>query len=148
MIVARVVGVLVVLSSVGLAEDVFRESFDGPAREGPLVRTWGDEPTAVAANAVVPGAGTDGTAAACLRLEFPDEVQHNLSYWTYHLPQRVPLVPKLESISFRVKTNLPVSIKIAIWPYTTKNKRNDSQRLELRKYCPRCRTHRLHREIK
>ncbi len=33
--------------------------------------------------------------------------------------------------------------------YTTvKNKKNDSQRLELKKYCPRCRTHRVHREIK
>ena len=33
--------------------------------------------------------------------------------------------------------------------YTTeKNKRNDTQRLELKKYCPRCRTLRLHREVK
>ncbi|MFC2002527.1 50S ribosomal protein L33 [Chloroflexota bacterium] len=31
---------------------------------------------------------------------------------------------------------------------TTKNRRNDSQRLELKKYCPRCRTHRLHKEVK
>ncbi|MCJ7828495.1 MAG: 50S ribosomal protein L33 [Dehalococcoidia bacterium] len=33
--------------------------------------------------------------------------------------------------------------------YTTgKNKKNDPQRLELKKYCPRCRTHTLHRETK
>ncbi|MBN1137994.1 MAG: 50S ribosomal protein L33 [Anaerolineae bacterium] len=33
--------------------------------------------------------------------------------------------------------------------YTTyKNRRNDQNRLELNKYCPRCRTHRLHRETK
>jgi len=33
--------------------------------------------------------------------------------------------------------------------YTTqKNRRNDPQRLELRKYCPRCRRHTLHRETK
>jgi large subunit ribosomal protein L33 len=33
--------------------------------------------------------------------------------------------------------------------YTTeKNKRNDTGRMELEKYCPRCRTHRLHRETK
>jgi large subunit ribosomal protein L33 len=33
--------------------------------------------------------------------------------------------------------------------YTTqKNRRNDPQRIELKKYCPRCRTHRLHRETK
>ncbi|ACX53012.1 MULTISPECIES: 50S ribosomal protein L33 [Ammonifex] len=31
---------------------------------------------------------------------------------------------------------------------TTKNKRNDPGRLELRKYCPWCRTHTLHRETK
>jgi large subunit ribosomal protein L33 len=33
--------------------------------------------------------------------------------------------------------------------YTSeKNRRNDASRLELRKYCPRCRRHTLHRETK
>lgn len=33
--------------------------------------------------------------------------------------------------------------------YTSeKNRRNDQQRLELNKFCPRCRQHRLHRETK
>jgi len=31
---------------------------------------------------------------------------------------------------------------------TSKNRKNDSQRLELKKYCPRCRVHTLHREAK
>jgi large subunit ribosomal protein L33 len=31
---------------------------------------------------------------------------------------------------------------------TEKNKKNDPQRLELRRYCPRCRRHTLHREAK
>jgi len=31
---------------------------------------------------------------------------------------------------------------------TTKNRRNDSERLELKKYCPRCRGHRLHKEVR
>ena len=31
---------------------------------------------------------------------------------------------------------------------TRKNRRNDPQRLELNKYCPRCRTHTLHREVR
>lgn len=31
---------------------------------------------------------------------------------------------------------------------TTKNRRNDPDRIELRKYCPRCRAHRLHREVR
>ncbi len=33
--------------------------------------------------------------------------------------------------------------------YTTqKNRRNDSSRIELNKFCPRCRQHTLHREAK
>ncbi len=33
--------------------------------------------------------------------------------------------------------------------YTTqKNRRNDPDRLELRKYCPRCRSHQVHREAR
>jgi large subunit ribosomal protein L33 len=33
--------------------------------------------------------------------------------------------------------------------YTSeKNRRNDPGRLELKKYCPRCRVHRVHRETK
>jgi len=31
---------------------------------------------------------------------------------------------------------------------TTKNKQNDQGRLELRKFCPRCRAHTAHREAK
>lgn len=31
---------------------------------------------------------------------------------------------------------------------TTKNRRNDPERIELRKYCPRCRQHRTHRETR
>jgi large subunit ribosomal protein L33 len=33
--------------------------------------------------------------------------------------------------------------------YTTeKNRRNDPDRLELNKYCPRCRAHKVHRETR
>jgi len=31
---------------------------------------------------------------------------------------------------------------------TSKNKRNDTARLELRKFCPRCRGHQAHREVR
>ncbi|MFC1872868.1 50S ribosomal protein L33 [Chloroflexota bacterium] len=31
---------------------------------------------------------------------------------------------------------------------TSKNRKNDTQRLELNKYCPRCRVHTIHREVK
>ncbi len=32
--------------------------------------------------------------------------------------------------------------------WTVKNRDNTKNRLELRKYCPRCRAHRIHRETK
>jgi large subunit ribosomal protein L33 len=33
--------------------------------------------------------------------------------------------------------------------YTSeKNRRNDPQRLELRKFCPRCHGHKVHREVR
>ncbi|MCY3544480.1 MAG: 50S ribosomal protein L33 [Chloroflexota bacterium] len=34
--------------------------------------------------------------------------------------------------------------------HSTKNRRNDPQRIELKKFCPhpRCRTHKLHREVR
>jgi large subunit ribosomal protein L33 len=31
---------------------------------------------------------------------------------------------------------------------TSKNRRNDAERLELKKFCPRCRSHRPHREVR
>jgi len=31
---------------------------------------------------------------------------------------------------------------------TDKNRRNDPDRLELKKFCPRCRAHTLHREVR
>ena len=31
---------------------------------------------------------------------------------------------------------------------TSKSRRNDPQRIELKKYCPRCRVHTLHREVR
>jgi len=31
---------------------------------------------------------------------------------------------------------------------TVKNKKNDSQRVEFKKYCPRCRKHTVHKEVK
>ena len=31
---------------------------------------------------------------------------------------------------------------------TTKNRKNDTQRLEIKKYCPSCRAHRVYKEVK
>jgi len=52
------------------------------------------------------------------------------------------------------KTEVRVTVSLACTEcqernYTTaKNKRNDTQRLELKKYCPRERKHTAHRETK
>lgn len=32
--------------------------------------------------------------------------------------------------------------------HTSKNRRNDPDRLEVNKYCPRCRTHKSYREVR
>ena len=32
--------------------------------------------------------------------------------------------------------------------HSEKNRRNDANRLELNKFCPRCRVHRVHREVR
>ena len=31
---------------------------------------------------------------------------------------------------------------------SSKNRRSDPQRIELKKFCPRCRSHKLHREVR
>jgi predicted amidohydrolase len=104
-------------SSIAVGEDLWRESFDDQMNTSPLTHTWGDRPAAVDLNAVEAGIGREGSAAVHLRLRYPAEVQHNLSYWMYKLAEPVPLVPQLETISFNVKTNVPVSIKIGISPF-------------------------------
>jgi len=108
---------LALLAATAAAESILHEAFEGPARPAPLVRTWGDVPASVELNTTEPEAGADGSAAAHLQLVFPPEAKHKLSYWTYRLPERVPLVPELQTVSFRVKCTVPVSIKIGIWPY-------------------------------
>ncbi|OGV72947.1 MAG: hypothetical protein A3K18_19140 [Lentisphaerae bacterium RIFOXYA12_64_32] len=104
------------LSAAATGEDLFRASFDASGTEPPLVHAWGDKPT-VTVNAVEPGVGLNGTAAAHLKATYPDPVQNKLSYWAYSLRDPVPLVPQLETISFQVKTNVPVSIKVGIAPF-------------------------------
>ena len=119
MLVLRTTLVLAILFQLApsvLAETVVCESFDKPRQE-PLVFTWGDAPSAILANAVRPSAGREGSGAAELRYQCPAKLVNNLSYWTYNLAEQVPLVPELESISFQVKSNVPVSIKIGIAPY-------------------------------
>ncbi len=109
--------IVAVLAMPSAGEDVFREGFEVECDRPALEHAWGDIPTAVTCNAVRPGIGADGSRAALLQADFPATVQHRLSYWSYRLPNAVPLVSQLETISFRVKTNVPVSIKIGISPF-------------------------------
>jgi len=92
------------------AEDISRESFDTPSSGSPLQHTWGDKPVEVTHNKVENG-------VAHLKLIYPAEAKRNLSYWTYKLAEPVPIMPQMESISFRTKTNVPVQIKIGISPF-------------------------------
>lgn len=108
---------VIALAAPVAAEDIFRESFEGPPRKDVLQHTWGDLPSSVAANATEPRIGAGASSGMHLKLEFPAKVESNLSYWNYALAEQVPLVPQLDSISLAVKTNVPVSLKVPIAPY-------------------------------
>ena len=105
------------LPCTALAEDLFRDGFEGTASKPPLRRTWGDVPDEPVTNAVMPGIGVEGSAGARLQARFPAAAAKKLSYWSYELADGVQLVPALEQISFRVKANVGVSIKIGISPF-------------------------------
>ena len=99
------------------AEDIFREAFDDTAHREPLIRTWGEAPSQVLVQAIEPDIGHAHSPAAHVQLQFPDPITHSESYWNYRLPNAVPLVPQVETLSFRVKTNVPVCLKVALAPY-------------------------------
>lgn len=103
--------------SAGFADEVFHERFSAPGDESPLKLTWGDKPAEVVANAVEPDDGVGGSPAVHLRLRFPEQVAHHLSYWTYTLARPVPLIPELTTVSFAVKTNVPVMLKVGLAPF-------------------------------
>jgi len=108
---------LAVSDHIAVADVIFKESFDGKVGDKPLVNTWGDRPAVVFSNAVLPEIGLNGSSAAKLQIVFPVPAEHNLSYWSYKLPDPVPLVSALNSISLYVMTNVPASVKIGISPY-------------------------------
>ena len=112
---ALMVCLVLVLAGRGFGEELFREGFDGVPAAPPLRHTWGDAPARLDVNAVQ--AGPAGSPAAHLQAVYPETVAHKLSYWSYRLPTPLPLIPHLETLSFRVKTNAPVSIKIGLAPF-------------------------------
>ncbi|MFQ6098808.1 MAG: carbon-nitrogen hydrolase family protein, partial [Armatimonadota bacterium] len=54
---------------------------------------------------------------AHLKATFGDQAEKRLSYFTLQIPEPVPIVPQMREISFWAKTNVPLSIKIAISPF-------------------------------
>ena len=104
---------LAVAAAPARAEELHRITFDGAPAEGLLENTWGDKPTEVIANGAGTDAGREGPGGR-LHLRFGEETPQDLSYWRLHPPEPVPIVRELEEISFWVKTNTRVGIKIGI----------------------------------
>ncbi len=98
------------------AEDILRETFDAAAREKLFALTYGDKPASVEADGAAPDVGRDG-AGGRLRLVFGPTAEKKLSYWSYPLAMPVPIMPEVSEISFWVKANVPLSMKIAISPF-------------------------------
>ena len=109
---------LVAFASVSQAQEaIFRETFEQAGAKAPFRQGYGDKPIRVEANAVVSKLGQAGSGGAQLRLAFGPKAEKNLSYWYYDLPEPVPIFPQLHEISFDVKANVPVLLKIAISPF-------------------------------
>ncbi len=96
----------------GHTDEVYHATFEDTPSDA-LLHTWGDEPAEVLANQAEPGAGRDG-AGAHLSLRFGDETPNDLTYWNLRLNEPIPIVSGLETVSFWVKANAPVGIKIGI----------------------------------
>jgi len=73
---------------------------------------------------------------------------------TRHHPKRHILDPKRGSTVAAKSADIRPKITLACTEckernyITRKNRRNDPDRMELKKYCPRCRCHRAHRETR
>ena len=48
----------------------------------------------------------------------------------------------------RIKITLACNVCKSRTYATSKNKKNTTGRLEIKKYCPRCRKHQMHKEVK
>lgn len=108
--------ILILACSVLFAEDLARVDFETAPETDLFTNTWGDKPVEVLHNGRIADGGFDG-AAANLKLQFGPETPNNLSYWNVGFPEAVPILEGVREISFRVRTNVPVSIKIPISPF-------------------------------
>ena len=102
----------------GLAtEEIRRVAFAKRPDVGLFRHTWGDTPVEVLQNGRAPGPEQDADATGRLRLRFSGDLKRNLTYWALDFASPVPIVKEVQSISFRVKTNVDVSIKVSISPF-------------------------------
>jgi len=112
-----VLGVVVTLTcGLAHAEVIFHEDFEDAPAEELLTNIWGDRPTEVIANGAEAGTGVDGGAGAHFQAVF-GPTEHRQSYWSYALPEPMPLVEGLQAISFRVKSASVVRLKVGISPF-------------------------------
>nr|YP_011006173.1 50S ribosomal protein L33 [Dictyotopsis propagulifera]WAM63177.1 50S ribosomal protein L33 [Dictyotopsis propagulifera] len=61
---------------------------------------------------------------------------------------RIKITLKCTECNNKENNNKKTTNRKQISYHTTKNRRNTSQRLELKKFCPSCNTHTLQRELK
>jgi len=109
--------VLLLTSSAWAAQEVICERrFTDSSLRDCFENTWGDRPAAVLTNGVemLPD---ENRPAYHLKLRYPDKLEHDLSYWTVRFDEPVPIASELEEIAFRVRSNVPVAIKIPISPF-------------------------------
>ena len=95
------------------AEDLSRVDFESDHESPVLKHIWGDTATRVDSNCIE---GARGERAARLRVTYTDN-SRNLAYWQIDFPHPVPILEALETLSFRVKTNVPIHIKVPIHPF-------------------------------
>jgi predicted amidohydrolase len=122
--VIPVICCLLALPTVVAAEELARVDFEprtqASAWKDPLPKTYGDEPQ-VLVNAAEPGVGRDildrPKAGFHLKLKYGPETKARLTYYQVNFPQPVPIIAEMQEASFWVKTNVPVSIKVAISPF-------------------------------
>ncbi|MCE5241344.1 carbon-nitrogen hydrolase family protein [bacterium] len=102
------------------AEELARVDFE--TWQGPLPRIYGDEPQ-VLVNAPEPNVGRvdpnapDARTGLRLKLQYGAETKARLTYYTVNFPTPVPIISEMQEASLWVKTNVPVSLKVAISPF-------------------------------
>ncbi|MCK5805032.1 MAG: carbon-nitrogen hydrolase family protein, partial [Lentisphaeria bacterium] len=102
-------------------QPLYRDTFDVSRRYGPFRHTYGDKTEILTNRVEIDPASNQKVARIAFRWTSSGK---SMTYWSCapvnrrtRLPEPVPILPQLERISIRVKTKIPVAIKIAIKPY-------------------------------